>query len=215
MVIAGTYNSTVFRAVFFDFGGVITSSPFEAIGHYERSNGAPPGFVAEVNSKNSADNAWAKIERNEISTEEFDALFRMETKAHGFELSGAALLPLLAGAIREEMVAAIDRLRDHQLIVACLTNNVLTTNPSPRLVELLTQFDFVVESSKVNVRKPERRFYEIACELGRVEPSECVFLDDLGINLKTAREMGMTTIKVASAQQALAELSEVMGFDLS
>lgn len=205
----------MFRAVFFDFGGVITSSPFEAIGHYERSNGAPPGFVAEVNSRNSGDNAWAKIERNEISTHEFDALFRQETKELGFELSGAELLPLLTGAVREEMVAAIDRLRDRQLIVACLTNNVLTANPSPRLAELLTRFDFVVESSKVNVRKPEQRFYEIACELARVEPGECVFLDDLGINLKTARQMGMTTIKVTSAQQALTELSEVLGFALS
>ncbi|MFM8867568.1 MAG: HAD-IA family hydrolase [Ilumatobacteraceae bacterium] len=202
------------KAVFFDFGGVITSSPFDAIARYESTLGAPSGFVASVNSRNPADNAWAKIERNEISVEEFDRLFREETRALGLEISGAELLPLLTGEVREEMVAAIDVLKDHGLIVACLTNNVLTANPSPRLAVLLAKFDFVVESSKVNVRKPERRFYEIACELARVEPAECVFLDDLGINLKTARQMGMTTIKVSNTEQALRELSETVGVEL-
>jgi putative hydrolase of the HAD superfamily len=213
-VIGRPYTSKVFRAVFFDFGGVVTSSPFEAISHFERSNGAPPGFVAEVNMRNPSENAWAKIERNEISIHEFDLLFRQETRELGVELSGAELLPLLTGAIRQEMVTAIEQLRSCDLILACLTNNVLTSNSSPRLAELLTKFDIVVESSKVKVRKPERRFYEIACELAQVEPSECAFLDDLGINLKTARQMGMATIKVTSAEQALQELSELLGVEL-
>jgi putative hydrolase of the HAD superfamily len=202
------------KAVFFDFGGVITSSPFDAIARYETALGAPSGFIASVNSNNSAENAWARIERNEISVEAFDRLFREETRALGMEIPGAELLPLLIGEVREEMVAAIDILKGQGLIVACLTNNVLTANPSPRLAELLEKFDFVVESSKANVRKPERRFYEIACELANVQPNECVFLDDLGINLKTARQMGMATIKVSSAEQALRELSEIVGFEL-
>jgi putative hydrolase of the HAD superfamily len=75
-------------------------------------------------------------------------------------------------------------------------------------------FDFVIESSKVGLRKPNPRIYELACEKMGIEPSEAVFLDDLGINLKPAKAMGMTTIKVLSAAQALNELSEILSMEL-
>ena len=80
--------------------------------------------------------------------------------------------------------------------------------------DVMVMFDHVVESSKVGCRKPEPRFYEIACDLLGVEPSECVFLDDLGVNLKPAKAMGMTTIKVGAAEPAIAELERVLGIDL-
>jgi len=112
------------------------------------------------------------------------------------------------------MIRALDVLRQHSFLLACLTNNVVNLGSTAEHEAALSKFDFVVESSKVNARKPERRFYEIACELARIEPTDCVFLDDLGINLKTARQMGMTTIKVSSSEQALRELSEIVGVEL-
>ena len=75
-------------------------------------------------------------------------------------------------------------------------------------------FDVVVESSKAGCRKPDPRFYEIACEELGIEPSQAVFLDDLGINLKPARAMGMTTIKVTDPGEALRELEAVVGMVL-
>lgn len=202
------------RAVFFDFGGVISSSPLEGFREYERRNGIPEGFIVRVNSTNSDTNAWARIERSDVTLDEFDELFAIESESLGHRIPGRAMIALLRGMIRPEMVRALDILRKHQFILGCLTNNVVNLGSSAEHEEAFAKFDFVVESSKVNVRKPERRFYEIACELADVSPEECVFLDDLGINLKTARQMGMVTIKVTSADQALGELAELVGIEL-
>jgi len=202
------------RAVFFDFGGVISSSPLEGFREYERRNGIPEGFIVRVNSTNSDTNAWARIERSDVTLDEFDELFAIESERLGHRIPGREMIALLRGMIRPEMVRALDILRKHQFILGCLTNNVVNLGSSAEHEEAFAEFDFVVESSKVNVRKPERRFYEIACELADVSPEECVFLDDLGINLKTARQMGMATIKVTSADQALGELAELVGIEL-
>lgn len=202
------------RAVFFDFGGVISSSPLEGFREYERRNGIPEGFIVRVNSTNSDANAWARIERSDVTLDEFDELFAAESERLGHRIPGRAMIALLRGMIRPEMVRALDILRKHQFILGCLTNNVVNLGSSAEHEEAFAKFDFVVESSKVNVRKPERRFYEIVCELADVSPEECVFLDDLGINLKTARQMGMATIKVTSAEQALGELAELVGIEL-
>jgi putative hydrolase of the HAD superfamily len=75
-------------------------------------------------------------------------------------------------------------------------------------------FEFVLESSKVGVRKPEPAIYLMACERLGVRPEETVFLDDLGINLKPARALGMATIKVDDPDRALAELEEFTGLRL-
>ena len=213
------------RAVFFDFGGVILSSPFEAFNHYESANGLPHNFIRSVNTVNHHENAWAKLERSDISPAQFDQLFADESEALGHRIPGADILALLHGEIRPEMVRALDVIKQSGLVLACLTNNVLTeqavaTDPAERerqdeLRAVLARFDAVIESSKVGVRKPEPRFYEIACETVNVQPDECVFLDDLGINLKPAAAMGMLTIKVAGVEQALTELSGVLGFSLA
>ncbi len=202
------------RAVFFDFGGVISSSPLEGFREYERRNGIPEGFIVRVNSTNSDTNAWARIERSDVTLDEFDELFAAESERLGHRIPGREMIALLRGMIRPEMVRALDILRKHRFILGCLTNNVVNLGSSAEHEEAFAKFDFVVESSKVNVRKPERRFYEIACELADVSPEECVFLDDLGINLKSARQMGMATIKVTSADRALGELAELVGIEL-
>jgi putative hydrolase of the HAD superfamily len=213
----------VLRAVLFDFGGVVLSSPFEAFNLYEDRSGLPRDFIRRVNSENPDSNAWARLERSELSPTEFDEVFARESEALGHRVPGADILSLLHGDIRPEMVRAIDVVKDNGYLTACLTNNVLSTpddrsapDPAKRkeIAAILERFDALIESSKVGVRKPEPRFYEIACATLAVEPTECVFLDDLGINLKPAAAMGMKTIKVTSAAQALGELSQILSLAL-
>jgi putative hydrolase of the HAD superfamily len=202
------------RAVLWDFGGVILSSPFEAFNRYEAANGLPPDFIRSVNSTNPDSNAWALLERNDVTPAEFDPLFADESEALGHRIPGADVLGLLSGEIRPEMVQALDRVIRAGYRTACLTNNVVGGEQRMDVGDVMVMFDHVVESSKVGCRKPEPRFYEIACELVGVDPSECVFLDDLGINLKPAKAMGMTTIKVGAAEPAIAELERVLGVSL-
>jgi putative hydrolase of the HAD superfamily len=199
-----------------DFGGVILSSPFEAFNRYETEKGLPLNIIRSVNATNPDSNAWALLERNDISPAQFDAQFADESEALGHRIPGADVLALLSGDVRPAMVAALDHVIASGFRTACLTNNVVSTSPdpSPRQIEvaaIMGKFDHVVESSKVGCRKPEPRFYEIACELLDVSPTECVFLDDLGINLKPAAAMGMRTIKVGAPEIALQELSGHIG----
>jgi putative hydrolase of the HAD superfamily len=212
-----------FSAVLWDFGGVILSSPFEAFNRFEDARSLPRDFIRQVNATNPHANAWARLERTEITPEEFDAAFAEEARALGQDVRGSDVLALLAGEVRPEMVRALDRVREEGYRTACLTNNVVNKviegaeEADPRAVEIagiMARFDVIVESSKVGIRKPEPRFYEIACELLGVTPPECVFLDDLGINLKPAAAMGMATIKVLSAEQAISELEIALGASL-
>ncbi|HZQ86894.1 MAG TPA: HAD-IA family hydrolase [Acidimicrobiales bacterium] len=205
------------RAAFFDFGGVILSSPFEAFAEYERRLGLPDGLIRGLNSTNPDDNAWAQLERNQVSFDEFCRLYEGEAHAAGHRIDAREVMALLSGTVRPEMVGAVQRCKE-RLKTACLTNNFVSFDQFPKEAvadgrdEVLALFDVIIESSKVGVRKPDPRFYEIACEECGVEPHEAVFLDDLGINLKPAKAMGMTTIKVVDPDQALAELETAVGF---
>lgn len=206
------------RAVLWDFGGVILTSPFEAFRRYESAAGLPQDFIRTINSTNPHSNAWALLERSDISTSEFDELFAQESSARGHRVPGADVLALLSGDIRPNMVAALDAVIAAGFKTACLTNNMATTGESSNerssaLAAVMNRFDVIVESSKVGVRKPEPRFYEIACEMLEVTPGECVFLDDLGINLKPAAAMGMRTIKVADPVDAISQLAAITGID--
>lgn len=201
-------------AALFDFGGVILSSPFEAFNHYEDLHGLPRDFIRGVNAQDPHTNAWARLERNDIGADEFDVEFAAESERLGHRVPGADVLGLLGGEIRPEMVTALDKIKSAGYALACLTNNVVSGDSRPEIDKVMSLFDEVVESSKVGVRKPEARFYEIACQRLGVEAGQCVFLDDLGINLKPAKELGMTTIKVIDADQAIAELETVLGLPL-
>lgn len=215
-------TATPIRAVLWDFGGVILSSPFEAFNRYEAQHGLPRDFLRGVNAVNPLTNAWARMERNELDEAAFGAAFAAESRARGHEVDGRDLLPLLSGEIRPRMVEALRRVKTRYRI-ACLTNNVkkghgpgMAPNPerAAAIAEIMALFDVLVESSKVGVRKPEPAFYEKACELLGIEPAEAVFLDDLGINLKPAAAMGMRTIKVVDPDVALAELGALLGMEL-
>jgi putative hydrolase of the HAD superfamily len=208
------------RAAFFDFGGVILSSPFEAFNRFEDRNGLPRDLIRTVNSTNPDANAWARFERSEVAFDEFCVLFEAECRDRGFEVGARELMPLLAGEIRPAMVEAVRRCRE-RLVTACLTNNWVSFDAFPDGAraggreEVLSLFHHIVESSKVGVRKPDPRFYEIACEWAGVEATEVVFLDDLGVNLKPAAALGMTTIKVVDPADAIAQLERAVGFPLA
>ncbi|MGH9133749.1 MAG: HAD-IA family hydrolase [Ilumatobacteraceae bacterium] len=201
-------------AVFFDFGGVILASPFEAFRRYESANGLPEDFLRRVNSTDPDANAWARLERGEITSAEFDIVFAAESERLGHRVRGSEVVALLSGQVRPEMVGVLDRVIAAGYVTACLTNNVVGGDARPDVAAVMTRFHHVVESSKVGVRKPEPAFYELACRLAGVTPDRCVFLDDLGVNLKPAAAMGMTTIKVVSADQAIDDLQAVLGIAL-
>jgi len=205
----------VIRAVLFDFGGVLTTSPFEAFARYEHQAGLPPGFLRRVNATDPDTNAWARLERGEHGLDGFVEAFESEASALGHPVDGRVVLGLLQGDLRPEMVEAVRRCGE-RFATACLTNNFAAEDlpVRPEIVEVLGLFDEVLESRTLGIRKPEPRFYELACERLGVEATEAVFLDDLGVNCKPARTMGMHTIKVRSPGQALAELSQITGLDL-
>lgn len=210
-------------AVFWDFGGVITTSPFEAFRRFEAENGLPRDFLRGINATNPDSNAWARFERSELSAEAFDRAFEAESAAAGHPVPGRKVIELLAGDVRPEMVAALRRIRE-AFRVACITNNVragegpgMQSSPerAAEIETVMALFEQVIESSKLGVRKPDPRIYEYACEAMGVSPRQVVYLDDLGVNLKPARALGMTTIKVADPADALAELERVLGIELT
>jgi len=216
-----------YTTVIFDFGGVITASPFEAFNRLEEERGLPRDFVRRVNSADPDSNAWAKFERAEIDAATFDTLFAEEARALGHELEGEAVLAVIAGAVRPAMVAALDTLKARGFTIACITNNVpggkmgvlgagmtRSEEAAIEVADIMARFSHVIESSMAGVRKPDPRIYEMMCEALGVEPRECIYLDDLGINCKPAGALGMHAIKVTSGEQALADLSAVLGMEL-
>jgi putative hydrolase of the HAD superfamily len=213
-----------FKAVIWDFGGVITSSPFDAFNAYEAANGLPHNLIRRINSINPDSNAWARLERSEIDGAGFDALFAAEAAAIGHDLRGSAVLALLAGSVRPRMVAALDACRAAGLALGCITNNAPVgegagmardAEASAVIAAVLARFDHVIESSKAGVRKPDPRIYLMMCEALAVPPDACVYLDDLGINCKPAATLGMTAIKVAHEDQALGDLGRVLGMEFA
>ena len=209
-----------YKAVIFDFGGVITTSPFEAFNRLEAERGLPHDFIRQVNTANPDTNAWALFERAEINTAQFDALFAQEAAMAGHTLDGASVLAVLAGTVRPAMVAALDHLKAAGYRLACITNNVPTGHGAgmaraPGALEaVFARFEYVIESSKVALRKPDPRIYTMMTEQLGVAPEACIYLDDLGINCKPAAALGMHAIKVTSGEQALADLSDVLGLVL-
>ncbi len=204
-----------FTTVIFDFGGVITSSPFEAFARFEAERGLPDGTIRGLNATNPDDNAWARFERAEILPTEFDVQFSREAQAVGHAISGNDVLALLSGEIRPAMVAMLDQLRADGYITGCITNNVPsgkgagmagTPEKAAAVAAIMARFDHVIESSKIGIRKPDPRIYQMMCDALGVQPAACIYLDDLGVNCKPAAALGMAAIKVVSEAQALEDL---------
>ncbi len=210
---------TSIEAILWDFGGVFTTSPFEAFNRFEAAHNLPKDFIRRVNSTNPTTNAWAQFESNAITAEQFDQLFERESESLGHPVRGVRVLELLSGELRPRMVSVLKKCKEH-FKVGCITNNMKSgEGPSMARDEakvaasqsVMALFDVIVESSVEGVRKPNPRIYEIACDRMGVGPDGCVFLDDLGINLKPAKALGMTTIKVIEEDQAIKDLEKATG----
>ena len=209
-------------AVLWDFGGVILSSPFDAFNRYEAEAGLPKDFLRALNARNPDTNAWAKMERSEVSLQGFVDLFEEEARLQGQRVEGWKILQALSGDIRPQMVEALRRCKT-TFRVACITNNMkagegpgMARSPekAKAVAEILSLFEHVIESSKVGLRKPDPRIYQHACDLLGVPPDRCIYLDDLGINLKPARALGMRTVKVVDPDAAIDELQAMVGIPL-
>lgn len=209
------------QAVLWDFGGVLTTSPFEAFNRFERESGLPTDFIRSINATNPESNAWARFESSQIDIEEFDRAFADESERAGHRVPGRAVIELLSGDIRPRMVGVLQHCKTRYR-VACITNNVRSgqgpgmardSERADAVRAVMELFDLVVESSIEGVRKPNPRIYQITCERLGIEPERAVFLDDLGVNLKPARNLGMQTIKVTSEAQAIEELAGITGLD--
>ena len=211
------------KAILWDFGGVFTSSPFDAFNALEAKLGVPADFIRSVNATNPTGNAWAKFESNSVSLEEFDTLFATESAALGHRINGKDVVAVLSGSLRPRMVSVLKTCKQH-FKVACITNNVKAghgpsmtkdQNKADAVAEVMALFDLVVESSKEGIRKPDPRIYLSTCDRIGVNPKNAVFLDDLGINLKPARALGMRTIKVVSEHQAIDDLAAMTQLSFS
>ena len=205
----------MFEAVIFDFGGVITESPFEAFNRLETSLGISPDTVRRINATNPDTNAWAMFERSEIDTVEFDRRFSAEAAAFGVTLSGRDVLSCLQGSVRPRMLEALKRISGRYK-TGCITNNVRSDGPDhatrdPRVTEAFALFGHVIESSKLGIRKPDPRIYGLMLEHLGVEAAKAIYLNDLGVNLKPAKALGMTTIKVVTGDDAIANLEALLG----
>lgn len=207
------------KAVIWDFGGVLTSSPFEAFNAYEKDRGIPTDFIRGINATDPETNAWAQFESSAVSIDDFDGLFAAESKAAGHEIRGKDVIALLSGKLRPRMVSVLEKCKANFTVV-CITNNVKSghgpgmarnRDGASDVAQVMQKFDILVESSVEGIRKPNPEIYKIACERAGIEPSQAVFLDDLGINLKPAKALGMQTIKVVSVDQAIDELAAITG----
>ncbi len=207
----------MFRAVIFDLGGVVFPSPFEAFDAYDHGHGLAKGTVRSLIRRSSEEGAWAALERGELSMDEFVVALEAEADGAGIRLDARKLMGLIGSSLgpRPEMVQAITRIRERGLRTAALTNNWSDERKrtTPHALPDLA-FDVVIESAREGLRKPDPRIYALTIARLDVLASECVFLDDLGINLKPAREMGMTTIKVGDPGAALRELGAALGFEV-
>ncbi len=215
-------NSKPYDAVLFDLGGVVLGSPLHAIADYERELGIPANFVNRVVASTAPHGGWARLERGELSMAEFYVAFEADCRDAGHEISAREMMNRMNEATkpREVMLEAITRLRTAGLRTAAVTNNwvvpeeVADENPAGAKSAVAELFDVFVESSVEGLRKPDPAIYELTCERLSVSPTACVFLDDIGSNLKSARAMGIATIKVDTPEAALRELEELIGLEL-
>jgi len=205
-----------YRAVIFDLGGVVLGSPLHAIAAYERELGLPEGFVNRVVADSGAQGGWSRLERGELSMEAFHDVFEADCEARGHRLSARELMARIqvAAEPRPEMLEAVRCIRSRQLRAAALTNNWVSEDGGGTGA-LRPHFDVFLESSVLGMRKPDPRIYAYACETLRIDPREAIFLDDIGRNLKPARALGMTTVKVDAPGPALEALARLLGFPLA
>jgi putative hydrolase of the HAD superfamily len=212
-----------YEAVLFDLGGVVLGSPLHAIAEYERELGIPANFVNQVVASTAPTGGWARLERGELSMEEFFPVFEQDCRAAGQEISAREMMNRMNAATqpRESMLRALELLRKAEFRLAAVTNNWVvperqdeSSAPEAKNLGLAALFDVFIESSVEGLRKPDPRIYTLACDRLGVTPDACIYLDDIGTNFKTAKALGIATIKVVTPETALRELQSMVGLEL-
>lgn len=206
------------RAVISDFGGVLTTPLIGAFARVQEEHGistASLGMALHSLAERDGENPLYRLERGEMTELEFltaceDEIERAERTRPELgrfnELYFGALQP------NPEMIGLMASLRDRGLRMAILTNNVREWEARWRSMLPVDEiFELVVDSAFVGMRKPEPAIYELTLErLGGLAASECVFVDDIEVNVVAARELGMTGVLFESTEQAQAEIEAAL-----
>ncbi|XP_071945026.1 acyl-CoA dehydrogenase family member 10-like [Antedon mediterranea] len=206
------------KAVIFDMGGVLISKPFKVFEAFEKDNGLPNGLIRQVIVERGEDGSFARMERGELTTEEFGQIFSTEcSEKLGKNVDMTEFLKVFERDVYAlpEMLDAVRCIQAEGVSVALLTNN--WKHESGRSLQPLdpSLFDVIVESCLVGMRKPDARIYQLCLEKLKVKPEESVFLDDIGRNVKAAKSLGIQTIKVDEPIDALTELQTLLNFPLN
>ena len=198
------YNNI--KLILWDYGGVLTYSPFLNIKDFEQLSNIKQNSIIKINSNKPFVNAWAKLEKNLISFNEFSCLFKEEAKSIGINhIDPIKLLQCIEVSLNNKMVTLLKKV-SQKYDCACLTNNFknhFSKKNSSTFNSIKKSFDYIFESSKLGLRKPEKEIYLYAQKKMKVKPQEILFIDDLGINLKPARELGFITYKFINAEDTI------------
>lgn len=206
------------KAVILDVGGVVVASPFPLFERFERTNGLPLGTLVDTIKHTGKNGAFARMERGELTVEDFCLPFAEEVRARGFGLSGDQVMQLMRELGRKrippnmEVVTMVHNLKKKGFKTALLTNNFRWADGSTVLPDgdLEASVDVVVQSALEGVKKPEEVIYQRTLDRLGVRADEAVFLDDIGSNVKTAVTMGMKAIKVTDILEALRALEHLL-----
>ncbi|XP_038431034.1 acyl-CoA dehydrogenase family member 10 isoform X1 [Canis lupus familiaris] len=210
----GTY-----KAVIFDMGGVLIPSPGRVAAEWELQNHILPGTIQKAWILGGENGPWIKFMRGAITTEDFLQEFgRLCSEISKTSVPVGSFLSLLTSEqVAKQfpvMTDAITQIRAKGLRTAVLSNNFYLPNGKSFLPLDRKQFDVVVESCLEGVCKPDPRIYRLCLERLGLQPSESIFLDDLGPNLKAAASLGIHTIQVNDPETAIKELEALLGFTL-
>ncbi|XP_052813055.1 acyl-CoA dehydrogenase family member 10-like [Mya arenaria] len=207
------------QAVIFDMGGVILPSPLALFKSFEQTSGLPEGTILQTILSNKVSGAWTRLEEGKLTMTEFATQFGKEcSDILGRPVDMAGLMPSFNkynGVAYPQMIDAVQCVRAEGLKTALLTNNWFNINNEDSYIPVdLAMFDVVVESCKVGYRKPHPKIYEIVLDKLGVAPERCIFLDDMGGNLKAAAQFGIRTIKVTDPDQGVRDLEKELGLTL-
>ncbi|XP_050015071.1 acyl-CoA dehydrogenase family member 10 isoform X3 [Alexandromys fortis] len=209
-----------YRAVIFDMGGVLIPSPGTVAAEWEVQNHIPSGTILKALIRDGDSGPWMRFMRGEMTTEGFLEEFgRLCSEIAKTSVPVNSFFSLLTSEqVAKQfpvMTQAISQIRAGGLQTAVLTNNFYLSNGKSFLPLDRKQFDVVVESCLEGVCKPDPRIYQLCLQRLGLQPSEAIFLDDLGQNLKAAASLGIHTIKVGQPEAAVKELEALVGLPLS
>ena len=212
------------EAVIFDYGGVLSTTPFAGIAEYERKMGYPEKSLAQLLFGSGAspqgptedipDHDWHLLETGRLTLDEFhERLVKRSEAALGRPLDlgdYAQFLRELGVSVHWMMVHRVRELRSEGYCTAILTNNVKEWGRYWKSSIPLDLFDLIVDSCDVGLRKPDPAIYRLTCERLGVAPEAAVFLDDTRRHVGAARQVGLHGILVRDPWVALAELDAIL-----